>query len=176
MNTRGTMAVFITLLVALPIGLYCPACAAGEPVTREEKKIEMDIGINKEDRDVGLKRMEILDKALSPELIEKKRAMVRSVEQDYDGKIARLLERLTTAIGRNTVVTHLDVNFFAPDFESEVNASRTASVSIILGRDGFDKWAAGFSTEEEAVEQIRGMINTTFKIPQENISLIIAPH
>jgi len=176
MNTRGTVAAIITLLVVLPAGLYRPASAANEPVTREEKRIEMDIGINKEDRDVGLKRMEILDKALSPELMERKRTMVRSVEQDYDGKIARLMERLTTAIGRNTVVTHLDVNFFSPDFESEVSASQTASVSIVLGRDGFDKWASGFSTEEEAVEQIRRMINTTFKIPQENISLIIAPH
>ncbi|MGA1843381.1 MAG: hypothetical protein ACMUIS_02325 [bacterium] len=176
MNAKGIVTVFLTLLLILPIGLSHSANAADEAVTRKEKKIEMDIGINKEDRDVGLKRMEIIDKALSPELMERKRALVHSVEQDYNTKIAQLLERLTTPIGRNTVVTHLDVNFFSPDFESEVNASQTASVSIILGRDGFDKWGAAFSSEEEAVEQLRSMITTTFKIPEEGVSIIVAPH
>ena len=66
MNAKGIAAVFLTLLLVLPIGLSCLARAADVPVTRKEKKIEMDIGINKEDRDVGLKRMEIIDKALSP--------------------------------------------------------------------------------------------------------------
>ncbi len=124
---------------------------------------------------MGLKRMEIIDKVLSPELIEKKRSLVHAVEQDYDVKISRLLQRLTTPIGRNTVITHLDVNFFDPDFESQVYVSQKASVSIVLGRDGFDKWAAGTS-EQEALNQIKRMIHNTFKIPDESISIVVAPN
>jgi hypothetical protein len=136
----------------------------------------MDIGINQEDRDVGLKRMEIIDKVLSPELIEKKRSLVHAIEQDYDVKISRLLQRLTTPIGKNIVITHLDVNFFDPDFESQVHASQKASVSIVLGRDGFDKWAAAGTSEKEALNQIKRMIHSTFKIPDENISIVVAPN
>jgi len=152
------------------------AFAKEDQIEKKEQKIDMDIGINQEDRDVGLKRMEIIDKALSPELIEKKRSMVHAIEQDYDVKISRLLQRITTPIGKNTVITHLDVNFFDTDFESQVHASQKASVSIVLGRDGFDKWAAGNTSEQEALKQIKLMIHNTFKIPNENISILVAPN
>ena len=45
-------------------------------------QLEMDIGINREHRDVGLKRMELLDKMLSNDLLAKKRDHVHKVEQD----------------------------------------------------------------------------------------------
>jgi hypothetical protein len=176
MKTKMTLIWTLALLILLNLCHSRLSFAADTQTTVEEKKIQMDIGFNQEDRDVGLKRMEIIDKALSPELIEKKRAMVHTIEQDYDDKISRLLQSITTPIGRNTVITHLDVNFFDTEFESQVRASQNASVSIILGRDGFDKWAAGQNSEQEALEQIKGMIRSTFKIPEESISVTVAPN
>ncbi|MGA1842192.1 MAG: hypothetical protein ACMUIU_16345 [bacterium] len=170
--------VFLFVLVFLIISnliLFNSGLAKEDQIEKKEQKIDMDIGINQEDRDVGLKRMEIIDKALSPELVERKRSLVHSIEQDYDTKISKLLQRLTTPIGENTVITHIDVNFFDTDFESQIYASQKASVSIILGRDGFDKWAAG-SSEQEALNKIKEMIHSTFKIPDENISIMVAPN
>ena len=176
MKTKMSFICTLALLVILSLCHSRVCLAADSQTTVEEKKIQMDIGFNQEDRDVGLKRMEIIDKALSPELMEKKRAMVHAIEKDYDDKISRLLQSITTPIGRNTVITHLDVNFFDPEFESQVRASQNASVSIILGRDGFDKWAAGQNSEQEALDQIKGMIRGTFKIPEESISIAVAPN
>jgi hypothetical protein len=158
-------------------GGYASRIFAADPQSNtKNQKIDVDIGINKEDRDVGLKRMEIIEKALSPELIERKRLLVHTVEQDYDVKISRLLQRLTTPIGHNTVITHLDVNFFDTDFESQIYISQKVSVSVILGRDGFEKWTAGKTSEEEAINQIKLMIHNTFKIPDNNISIAVAPN
>ncbi|MGA1864611.1 MAG: hypothetical protein ACMUHX_06070 [bacterium] len=175
------MKIKIGLLFALAffiiVSMSCPgiANAKEDQIEKKEQKIDMDIGINQEDRDVGLKRMEIIDKALSPELVERKRSLVHSIEQDYDTKISKLLQRLTTPIGQNTVITHIDVNFFDTEFESQVYASQKASVSIILGRDGFNKWAEN-TPEQEALKLIKQMISRTFKIPDENISILVAPN
>ena len=176
MKKKMALISCLALLILLHLCYSRPAIAEESQATVKEQKIEMDIGINQEDRDVGLKRMEIIDKALSPELVEKKRALVHAIEQDYDVKITRLLQRLTTPIGKNTVITHLDVNFFDTDFESQVHASQKASVSIILGRDGFDKWATGQISEQKALDQIKRMIHNNFKIPEESISIAVAPN
>lgn len=175
MKIKTSFLYILAFLIIANVSCFRLALAKEDKIDKKEQKIDMDIGINQEDRDVGLKRMEIIDKALSPELIERKRALVHSIEQDYNAKISRLLQRLTTQIGKNTVITHLDVNFFDPDFESQVHANQKASVSIVLGRDGFDKWAAGTS-EQEALNQIKFMIHSTFKIRDENISIVVAPN
>lgn len=151
-------------------------CLATDKKKADNKKVTVDIGVNKEDKEVGLKRMDLLDKALSPELLKKKRALVKSVENDYNTKINKLLQPLTTSIGKNTIITHVDVNFFDPDFEQQVRASQRVSVSIIMGRAGFENWASRGKPEQETLDQLKGIIQTTFKIPKENISIIIAPN
>ena len=176
MKTRLLLTISLVILMLGNWGYARQALAADDAASPKEQRIEMDIGFNQEDRDVGLKRMEIIDKALSPELLEKKRALVHSIEQDYEAKISRLLQRLTTPIGTNTVIAHLDVNFFDTEFESQVRASQNASVSVILGRDGFDKWANNMSSQEDALSQIKQMIHATFKIPAESISIAVAPN
>jgi len=142
----------------------------------QNKKISIDIGPSKEEKEVGLKRMELLDKSLSPELLQKKRSLVQSVEKDYTQKIEQLLRPLTSSIGENTIITHVDINFLDPDFESQVQANQRVSVSIIMGRAGFENWAMQDKTDQEALEQLKNMIQTTFKISKENISIIVTPN
>jgi hypothetical protein len=148
--------------------------AQGYEQKSQETKIEIDY--NKEDREVGLKRMDIIHKALSPELLEKKKTLIKSIEQDYDSKITTLLQRFTSPINRNTVITHVEINFFDPEFESQVCAIQKTSVLVIVDRNGFDIWAQDKSAEQDALKQIKEVINTTFKIPVENISVIKAPY
>ena len=139
----------------------------------DPKKVEVDIGINKEDRDVVLKRMELIDKVLSRDLIERKRELVQNVEKDYNKKIIRLLNSIIPPIFDNKVLTHIDVNFFDPDFESQIRASQKIAVSLILKRDGFDSWAKQNLSEDVALDKIKQIIGNTFKIPDENISVLI---
>lgn len=150
--------------------------AADEQAAPKDQNIKVDIDYNKEDRDVGLKRMEILDKALSPELLAKKRAVVQSIERDYNNKVSALLERLTPQIASNTVVTHVEINFFDPEFESQIHATQKTSISIILDRNGLEKWALSENPEQDAIRQIKQLIHNTFKMPEENISILIAPN
>ena len=129
-----------------------------------------------EDRDVGLKRMEILEKTLSPELLAKKRAYVRSREQEYNEKIGVLVQRLTTPIGRNTVITHIDVDYFAIDFEPRVQAEENITVTLLVDEDGLAKWAAGRGSREAAAEQMKALIHGAFRIPMEQITIVVAPN
>ncbi len=154
----------------LPVPIHL-ASAAGQ-----ETRSRMILDVNPEDRDVGLKRMEILDRSLTPELIRKKNAFVRMKEEDYDRKIGELVQRLTTPIGRNTVVTHIDVNFFDPGFEQQVQAEEKVSVTILLDSDGFAKWAAGKGSEEAARNLMQDLVSRTFNIPRDQISIVIAPN
>ena len=139
----------------------------------DKKKVEVDIGINKEDKDVGLKRMELIDKVLSRDLIERKRELVQNVEKDYNRKITRLLNSIIPPIFDNKVMTHIDVNFFDPDFESQIRASQKIAVSLILKRDGFNHWAEQNLSENDALDKIKQLIGNTFKIPDENISVLV---
>lgn len=129
-----------------------------------------------EDRDVGLKRMEILEKTLSPEILESKRAFVRSREQEYNEKIGALLQRLTTRIGRNTVITHVDVDYFAVDFEPRVQAEENITVTILLDEDGLSKWAAGKASQEAALDEMHALIHGAFRIPMDQIKIVVAPN
>jgi len=136
----------------------------------------MILDVNPEDRDVGLKRMEILDRSLTPELVQKKNAFVRMKEQDYNRKIGELVQRLTTPIGRNTVITHIDVNFFDPGFEQQVLAEERVRVTILLDSDGFAKWAAGKGSEEVARGLMQDLVSGAFHVPRDQISIVVAPN
>ena len=139
----------------------------------QDKKVTVDI--NKEDRDVGLKRMEILDKSLTPELIQENAALVRAKEQDYNKKIGDLLRRITTPIGINTVITHIDTNPSDPNFAQQLHTSENIRVTILMDKDGFAKWASGKSSDEAARKEIATLIHRTFNIPEPQISIVITP-
>ena len=142
----------------------------------EQENSRLTIDLQTEDRDVGLKRMEILEKSLSPELVQKKRNFARALEEDYNRKIGELVQSLTTSTGRNTVITNVNVNFFDPGFEKEIEASQDVSVSILLDQDGFSKWAQGKTSEAVAMDEMRTLIHHAFRIPEERISILIAPN
>lgn len=145
---------------------------AGSPPAETRMTLE----VRGEDREVGLRRMEILEKALSPELIERKRAFVRSQEQDYNEKIGLLLQRLTTNIGRNTVITHIDVDYFVVGFEQDVQAVENVHVTVLLDEDGLAKWASGKPSQEAALEEIQAMIHGSFGIPLDRIRIVSVPN
>ena len=159
-------------VLSLLVALFCifPTKSLADS---DQKKVEVDIGINKEDKDVGLKRMELIDKVLSRDLIERKRELVQNVEMDYNKKIIKIVDSIIPPIFDNKVITHIDVNFFDPDFESQIRASQKIAVSLILKRDGFDSWAKQNSSENDALDKIKQILGTTFKIPAENISVLI---
>ncbi len=175
MRIRIRLIFFIGFLILISISsLSARMCLASDGNEKANEKVtKIDIDYNKEDKDVGLKRMEILDKVLSPEILEKKRSLIHSIEQDYNGKISELLQRITTPISRNTVITHVDVNFFHTEFESEIQVSQNVSVSIVLDYNGFENWLLDKKSKEDAISQIKGVIHNTFKIPSENISILV---
>jgi hypothetical protein len=84
-----------------------------------------------------------------------------------------MIDSIISPIFENKVFTHIDVNFFSPDFESEVKASQKVSVSIILKRDGFNTWVEQNSSEQGALKAMKQLIGNTFKTPVENISILI---
>lgn len=137
------------------------------------KRVDMNIGVNKEDRDVGLKRMELIDKALSQDLIDRKRKLVRTMEDDFNRKVKEVINSIIPTLFDTKVFTHIDVNFFAPDFESEITSSQKVSVSIIMKREGFETWASQNPSEQEALNTIKQLIGNTFKIPGENVSVLV---
>ncbi len=143
---------------------------------KEPSETRMTLEVKGEDRDVGMKRMEILEKALSPEILERKSALVRMREEDYNRKIAELLRRLTTPIGKNTVITHIDVDLLASDFEHSVRSVQNVSVTVVMDKDGFAKWAAGKGTDEAAEHALRSILHRSFRIPEDRITLIVAPN
>jgi len=157
------------------LAAYCMVATvtvqAGE--SEAAKKLDMNIEVNKEDRDVGLKRMELLDKTLSRDLMERKRTLIRNLEQDYNQKILGLIDSIIPPVFKNKIFTHIDVNFFAPDFDVELKAAQNVSVSIILKHDGFETWASQNSSKEEAMEILKQLIAGTFKIPLDNISIVV---
>jgi len=158
----------LTLLISVIIGHTGTARAE----TQESYK-KVDIDVNKEDRDVGLRRLELIDKVLSQDMMKRKRNMVHDIESDYNEKTKKMIDSIISPIFENKVFTHIDVNFFSPDFESEVKASQKVSVSIILKRDGFNTWVKQNSSEPEALNAMKQLIGNTFKIPAENISILI---
>ena len=168
---KSPIRYLVSLCLLQLLCLFIPADGYGQ--TKTEKKVDVEIGINREHRDVGIKRMELLDRMLSPELLEKKRDHVHKVEQDYNNKIMQLINSIIPPAAQNKVLTHIDVNFFSPEFESEVSSSRKVGVSIILRQGAIKKWSAQHNSEQEALAELKGLIHTTFQIPADNISITI---
>jgi hypothetical protein len=142
--------------------------------TTEHKNYNIDIGINREAPEVGKRRIELLDKMLSPELIKRRREIVRQFEDDYNRKIGRLLQEITSQNSKNTVITHVDLHLFDPGFKEQVEVEQDVSVSAVLGQAGFELWRRDMS-EEQALDKLRQIISASFKIPTEHISLIVGP-
>ena len=136
-------------------------------------RIDMEVHVAPEDKEVGLKRLELIDKLLSKDLIDRKRGLVKELETEYNQKIVKLLQGMISPAINQTVISHIDVNFFAPDFESEVNSSQKVAVSIIIKRNGFAVWADKFSSEKEALDTIKQVVSSTFSIQPEKISIIL---
>jgi len=161
-------------------GLFVfPAAQRGigpEVCFAESETRRLSIDVQSEDRDVGLKRMEILEKSLSPELIQRKRELARSLEEDYNRKIGELVQRLTTSIGRNTVITNVNIRFFDPGYEKEIQTESDVSVTVLLDPDGLSKWSRGKASEAAAIEEMRTLIHRAFQIPQDRITLLVAPN
>ena len=179
MKTRPVRHFFFPVCLIFVLGtlqLHGSVSAAAEEAGNQASESTMTLKMIGEDRDVGLKRMEILEKTLSPELLAKKRAYVLSREQEYNEKIGVLLQRLTTPIGRNTVITHIDVDYFAVDFEPRVQAEENITVTLLVDEDGLAKWAAGRGTREAAVEEMKALIQGAFRIPMEQITIVVTPN
>jgi len=179
MKTRPVRHFFLRVCLLFVLGtfqLHGSVSDAAAQAANQPTETTMTLKMIGEDRDVGLKRLEILEKTLSPELLQKKRAYVLSREQEYNEKIGILLQRLTTPIGRNTVITHIDVDYFAVDFESRVQAEENITVTLLVDEDGLAKWAAGRGSREAAAEEIKTLIQGAFRIPMEQITIVVTPN
>ena len=179
MKTRPVRHFFFPVCLLFVLGMLQmqgSASAAAEEAGNQASESTMTLKMIGEERDVGLKRMEILEKTLSPELLAKKRAYVLSREQEYNEKIGVLLQRLTTPIGRNTVITHIDVDYFAVDFEPRVQAEENITVTLLIDEDGLAKWAAGRGSREAAAEEMKALIQGAFRIPMEQITIVVTPN
>ena len=137
------------------------------------EKTDINIGINKEDKEVGLRRMEIIDKILSQEMLNRKIDMVHAVEADYNEKAGEIINSIIPPIFDNRVFTHIDVNFFSPEFEAQVNANQKVYLSFIVKKAGFDRWAKSYPSSQEALETMKRLLSDALKIPLNNISGVL---
>ncbi len=160
------------VVCGLALGILPQYGLADEQTENKSYKIEVDI--NKEDAEVGKKRLELLDKLLSPKLIEQRRKIVRQFEKDYNDKIKNFLQGITSPNSKNTVITHVDLRLFDPGFKEQIEVERDVSITIILGRGGFDLWKKE-QTEEQALDKLRQLISASFRIPAEHVSLTLGP-
>jgi len=135
--------------------------------------IELELHLAPEDREVGLKRLELIDKMLSKDLIDRKRVLVKELEADYNEKTLQLLQSLISPIIKQTVITHIDVNFFSTNFDSELHSSQKVSMSIIIKKSGFEVWGDQFSSKKEALDAIKKMVSTTLNIQADKISIML---
>ncbi len=157
------------------IGVVILGLLPGYSLAEERvERYEYDVKINQEAPEVGKKRLEILEKALSPALIERRRDIVRQFEADYNQKISRFLQEVTTANSKNTVITHVDIHLFDPNFKEQIEVEKDVSVSAILGRSGFDLWKRD-QPEEQALEKLRQLISGSFRIPAQRVTLVVGP-
>ncbi len=165
------------MVLALAISGILSGFLAQHGLAREQienRNYKIDIAVDKEDAEVGKRRIELLDKMLSPELIGRRRKIVSQFEEDYNRKISQFLQGITSSNSKNTVITHVDMHFFDPGFKEQLEAEQDVSVSAILGRAGFDLWRDE-QPKEQALSTLRTLISTSFKIPAEHITLILGP-
>ena len=125
---------------------------------------------------MGVEKIKLLEKLLSPELIERHHVIIKNYEEDYNRKIRSALGRFTTPIGHNTVITHVDINYLNADFSKErIEVEKDVAVLIILGRGGFDKFRGDDTPDQAAILNMKEIISTTFNISKDKITINIAP-
>jgi len=171
MKTRY-LSIIVLFLALSFITVFSEVNHAEETSTYE--KIDMNIDINKEDKEIGMKRLELIDKILSQDLMNRKRSMVQKIEADYNHKATEILNSVIPPIFENKVFTHIDVNYFSPQFTSQVKANQKVYISIILRRDGFNRWAEQNTSDQKAINTIKQLIGSSIKIPVENVSVLVA--
>jgi hypothetical protein len=137
------------------------------------ERTDINIGINQEDKEVGLRRMEIIDKILSQEMLDRKMNIVHQIENDYTEKAREIINGIIPPIFDNKVFTHIDVNFFSPEFEAQVNASQQVNLSFIVKKAGFDRWAKNYPSSEQALNSMKQLLSDALKIPVSNISGVL---
>ncbi|WP_156493235.1 hypothetical protein [Oleiphilus sp. HI0125] len=164
---------WVALAILLSAALVGSVHADESGNVTKHKKIEVDLNVNKEDPDTSLKRMEIIEKALSSDLIQKKRSLVKTIENDYNQKIIELLNATVSPLTKHRVITHIEVNFFSPEFETEVRASSKVAVSIILKKATFGNWQNQNGSKETAIEVLKQIISQTFNIQEDRITIVV---
>jgi hypothetical protein len=146
---------------------------AGQAANTGSERTDINIDINKEDKEVGLRRMEIIDKILSQEMVDRKMNIVHEIENDYNKKAREIINSIIPPIFDNKVFTHIDVNFFSPEFEAQVNASQKVNLSFIVKKAGFERWAKNYPSSEQALNSMKQLLSDALKIPESNISGVV---
>ena len=137
------------------------------------ERTDITIDINKEDKEVGLRRLEIIDKMLSQDMVDRKMNIVHEIENDYNEKAGEIINSIIPPIFDNKVFTHIEVNFFSPEFESQVTASQRVHLSFIVKKAGFDRWATSYSSPEQALHSMKQLLSDALKIPLSNVSGVV---
>ena len=136
-------------------------------------RTDINIDINKEDQEVGLRRLEIIDKLLSQEMLDRKMRIVHQIEDDYTAKAKGIIDGIIPPLFDTKVFTHIEVNFFAPEFEPQIQASQKVYLSFIVKKAGFERWAKGYPSPEQALDSMEQLLSTALKIPPGNISGVL---
>lgn len=139
----------------------------------DQANVDLDIRIDGESKEVGLKRLEIIDKYLSNELLAQKKALVAEIESDYNKKITDVLKAVISPVIVPKVTTHVDVNFFSLQFDSEVKSEKNISVLTIINKSVFANWESKNNGRENAIAALKEIIATTFNIPNNKITIVV---
>ena len=57
-----------------------------------------------------------------------------------------------------------------------MQAEENVTVTILVDEDGLAKWAAGRGSREAAAEEMKALIQGAFRIPMEQITIVVAPN
>lgn len=139
----------------------------------DSANIDLDISVDNESKEVGLKRLEIIDKLLSSDLIARKKSLVASIEADYNQKITSMLKSLISPVIVPKVITHIDINFFAPEFDSQLSSHQKLSTSILIKKGAFGNWEQQNGGRENAISVLKDLISTAFNIPKDKVSIVL---
>ncbi|HHO77245.1 MAG TPA: hypothetical protein ENN05_12575 [Deltaproteobacteria bacterium] len=170
MNITRLFSVLFLVAVLCLVGSYRDA---GQASNTGSERTDVNISVNREDKEVGLRRMEIIDKVLSQDMLDRKMSMVHEIENDYNAKAKEIINSIIPPVFVNKVFTHIDVNFFSPEFEAEVNANQKVYLSFVVKKDGFDRWAKRYPSSQEALDSMKRLLSDTLRIPAGNISGVV---
>lgn len=166
-------APIVLLFLGASIVLASSVHARNDRSNNDSANVDLDIRIEGESKEVGLKRLEIIEKYLSSDLLNQKRALVGEIESDYNKKITSVLKDIISPVIVPKVSTHLNVNFFSEKFDSEVKSETNLSVLAIINKSVFANWEAKNNGRENAIATLKEIIFTTFRIPQDKITIVV---